>query len=154
LRLTDEEMEQYWPVLKRLAAIVARRAPRSITLDDLVGEGALALVRCSRRFDASRGVPFLGFALLNIRGAMISLVRRTYRDELHADLTEGIALYDMRLDEAIDAAARLERIEAEAIAAMPMERARRSPRVAGADWTARRVRNEIALMRQAQGDGR
>lgn len=48
--------------------------------DDLVQEGLIALYECSRSFDASRGVPFEGYALICARRRMISTIRKNSVD--------------------------------------------------------------------------
>jgi RNA polymerase sigma factor for flagellar operon FliA len=44
--------------------------------DDLWVAGALALVDASRRFDATRGIPFAAFAERRVRGALLDELRR------------------------------------------------------------------------------
>ena len=72
---------------------VARRVRSNLMLppttgldDDLVGYGREALVRASRRYDATRGVPFGPYARHRVRGAMLDglgelggVPRRLYR---------------------------------------------------------------------------
>lgn len=54
---------------------VAVHFPRHVDREELARAGALGLVEASRRFDASRGVPFERFAAQRIRGAILDSVR-------------------------------------------------------------------------------
>jgi RNA polymerase sigma factor for flagellar operon FliA len=51
------------------------RLPAHLTRDELTSAGLEALVRASRSFDASRGVPFNKFAANRIRGAILDELR-------------------------------------------------------------------------------
>jgi len=60
-----------------LAAQLARRyAGRGELLDDLTQVAAVALIQAVDRYDPSRGVPFAGFAIPSILGAL----KRHFRD--------------------------------------------------------------------------
>jgi RNA polymerase sigma factor for flagellar operon FliA len=63
------------PRIHRIARHIARRLPRHIRVDDLVGAGCQGLVSAYARFDASRGEEFEAFAELRIRGAMLDELR-------------------------------------------------------------------------------
>jgi len=56
-------------------------APRwpELGFDELVSVGNEALVGCARRFDASRGVPFEGFAFKRVRGEMLAAAVKEVR---------------------------------------------------------------------------
>lgn len=62
-------------LVRQIAASVARRLPRHVDRDELVSLGALGWVEARVRFDASRGVPFAGFAAMRIRGAILDGLR-------------------------------------------------------------------------------
>src|SRR5438270_3094244 len=62
-------------LVKQIAASVARRLPSHIDRDELVSLGALGWAEARARFDASRGVPFAGFAAMRIRGAILDGLR-------------------------------------------------------------------------------
>lgn len=63
-------VEQHLPLVRNLAARMARRARPYLELDDLVAIGCEALLRASERFDVARSVSFGSFAYLRVRGAM------------------------------------------------------------------------------------
>lgn len=54
---------------------VLSRVPAHVSRADLSSAGALALVRASRSFDGSKGVPFARYAALRIRGALLDELR-------------------------------------------------------------------------------
>lgn len=63
-------------LVRQIAASVARRLPTHIDRDELVGLGTLGWAEARVRYDASRGVPFAGFAAARIRGAILDGLRR------------------------------------------------------------------------------
>ncbi len=70
-RLTEE----YLPLVKRIAGGVKRKAPSSISLDDLIGAGMLGLVDAITRFDPEREEQFRALVKRRIRGSMIDEIR-------------------------------------------------------------------------------
>jgi RNA polymerase sigma factor for flagellar operon FliA len=62
-------------LVRQIAASVARRLPTHVDRDELVSLGALGWVEARARFDASRGVPFAGYAATRIRGAILDGLR-------------------------------------------------------------------------------
>lgn len=48
-------------------------------IDELVGDGMLALVEAAQRFDPSMSVPFQAFARIRVRGAMVDGYRKRHR---------------------------------------------------------------------------
>lgn len=77
-----EVMERFQAGLE-LVEIVARQVGRalgaSFELDELRSFGREGLLDAARRFDASRGVPFRGYANFRVRGAIIDGVRSMAR---------------------------------------------------------------------------
>ena len=71
----DNLVVPYLPMVRSIAWSIARRFPRSCPVDDLVGEGVLALVECTRRFDPDLGTTFGAFARPRAQGAMWDYVR-------------------------------------------------------------------------------
>ena len=69
---TDVEhlVVQYLPMVRSLAWSIARKFPQSCQVDDLIGEGLLALVESTARFEPERGTTFGAFARPRARGAM------------------------------------------------------------------------------------
>jgi RNA polymerase sigma factor FliA len=53
-----------------------RRVPSHISRDDLTSAANLALVRASRDFDSTLGVPFGSYASMRIRGALLDALRQ------------------------------------------------------------------------------
>lgn len=66
---------QYLPLVERVAKRVARRLPRSVSIDDLVGAGSLGLIDAVKRFSPERAPSFAAYAELRIRGAILDHLR-------------------------------------------------------------------------------
>lgn len=71
----NRRIEAHLPLVKHVVFQVAVHFPRHVDREELARAGALGLVEASRRFDASRGVPFDRFATQRIRGAILDAVR-------------------------------------------------------------------------------
>ncbi|GAB1099972.1 MAG: RNA polymerase sigma factor FliA [Shewanella algae] len=69
-------VEQYAPLVKRIAHHLLARLPASVQLDDLLQAGMMGLLEASSKFDGSKGAKFEAFAGIRIRGAMIDEIRR------------------------------------------------------------------------------
>lgn len=63
------------PTIRRIAHQIAKRLPRHIHVDDLIGAGLLGLVMAYARFDPSRGGGFQVYAESRIRGAILDELR-------------------------------------------------------------------------------
>jgi len=72
---TEENIERYLPLVKRIAGRIAISLPPHIDEEDLLGYGVFGLLDALKRFDPSRGVKFETYANLRIRGAMIDGLR-------------------------------------------------------------------------------
>lgn len=66
----------HMPMVKRVAIHLKARIPPFMEVDELVQVGMVGLIEASRSFDPTLGIPFEGFALTRIRGAMLDEVRR------------------------------------------------------------------------------
>lgn len=78
------------PMLRRMAAGVLRDFPRcGLDTDDLVQEAVVVVCRIGGRFDASRLVPFTGFARLWAKGAMVRCANRSSVARSRCDMPEG-----------------------------------------------------------------
>ena len=73
-------------LVKIIAVQMRRQLGSSLDVDDLISLGHEGLLGAARSFDASRGIPFRGYANLRVRGSMIDglrthggLPRRVYR---------------------------------------------------------------------------
>ncbi|ARD23199.1 MULTISPECIES: RNA polymerase sigma factor FliA [Shewanella] len=69
-------VEQYAPLVKRIAHHMLARLPASVQLDDLLQAGMMGLLEASTKFDGSKGAKFETFAGIRIRGSMIDEIRR------------------------------------------------------------------------------
>ncbi|MBN8616502.1 MAG: RNA polymerase sigma factor WhiG, partial [Deltaproteobacteria bacterium] len=58
-----------------MARRIARRLPRSIEVDDLVGAGTEGLMRAIAAYDSDRGHMFEPYAEARIRGAILDELR-------------------------------------------------------------------------------
>ena len=73
---SHELLEQYTPLVKRIAQHLLLRLPSSVVLDDLVQAGMIGLLEAAKRFDPSKGASFDTYAGIRIRGSIIDEVRR------------------------------------------------------------------------------
>ncbi|WP_133407601.1 RNA polymerase sigma factor FliA [Parashewanella tropica] len=69
-------VEQYAPLVKKIAHHLLARLPASVQLDDLLQAGLMGLLEASGKFDSSKGAKFETFAGIRIRGAMLDEIRR------------------------------------------------------------------------------
>jgi RNA polymerase sigma factor for flagellar operon FliA len=77
-------VEQYVPLVRRVAARLARRLPSHVRFEDLVGAGLVGLMQATQRFDAARmAKSFEAFAEFRIKGAIYDELRR--RDLMSRD---------------------------------------------------------------------
>lgn len=71
----DELVEQYAPLVKRLAHHLAARLPESVQMDDLIQAGMIGLLEAARRYRPEGGARFETYATTRIRGAMVDALR-------------------------------------------------------------------------------
>jgi len=71
----EEQIEQYLPLVKRIAGRLAFSLPSHIDENDLVGYGVFGLLDAVAKFDPNRGVKFETYASVRIRGSMIDGLR-------------------------------------------------------------------------------
>lgn len=69
-------VEQYAPLVKRIAYHLLARLPASVQLDDLMQAGMIGLLEASGKYDAGKGASFETYAGIRIRGAMLDEVRK------------------------------------------------------------------------------
>jgi RNA polymerase sigma factor for flagellar operon FliA len=74
VRTASVDASKHMGLVVKVAKKIARRLPRQVEVDDLVGAGALGLVDAARKFDASRA-SFEAYAELRIRGAILDYLR-------------------------------------------------------------------------------
>ncbi len=72
---TVGQIEQYLPLVKRIAGRLSMSLPSHVEEDDLIGYGVFGLIDAVERFDSTRGVKLETYASLRIRGAMIDGLR-------------------------------------------------------------------------------
>lgn len=68
-------LEQYSPLVKRLAHHMMARLPASVQLNDLVQAGLIGLMDAVSKYELSQGVQFEAYASQRIRGAMLDELR-------------------------------------------------------------------------------
>jgi RNA polymerase sigma factor for flagellar operon FliA len=64
------------PLVRRIAGCVLRRLPAYFTIDDLIGDGSVGLLRAVDRFDPTLGATFEHWAGRIVRGAIFNGLRR------------------------------------------------------------------------------
>lgn len=69
-------VEQYAPLVKRIAHHMLARLPASVQLDDLIQAGMIGLLEAAAKYDGGKGAKFETFAGIRIRGSMIDEIRR------------------------------------------------------------------------------
>ena len=72
----EDLLNQYAPLVKRIAHHLLARLPASVQLDDLMQAGMIGLLEAARKYDLSKGASFETFVGIRIRGAMLDEVRR------------------------------------------------------------------------------
>lgn len=72
----DINLEDYAPLVKRIAQHMIARMPASVQLDDLIQAGMIGLIEASRKYDNSRGASFETYAGIRIRGSIVDEVRK------------------------------------------------------------------------------
>jgi RNA polymerase sigma factor for flagellar operon FliA len=71
----DAEVRRCTGLVWKIARQVAAKVPASVEVDDLVQAGMVGLVEASMRYEPASGVPFEGFAVQRIRGAITDELR-------------------------------------------------------------------------------
>jgi RNA polymerase sigma factor for flagellar operon FliA len=72
----QELIEEYTPLVRRIAHHLLARLPSHVVLDDLLQAGMMGLLEAAKRYDSSKGASFETYAGIRIRGAIIDEVRR------------------------------------------------------------------------------
>ncbi len=68
-------INQYAPLVRRLAHQMIARLPANVELDDMIQAGMIGLMDAIGRFEESQGVAFEAYAASRIRGAMLDELR-------------------------------------------------------------------------------
>jgi len=91
-------LEQFAPLVRRLAHHLVARLPASVQVDDLIQAGLIGLVDAIGRFREDHGAQFETFATQRIRGAMLDELRA------HDWLPRGLRRLQKSLATALDRA--------------------------------------------------
>ncbi len=75
-QFSDKIVEEYAPLVKRIANHLLGRLPANIQLDDLMQSGMIGLLDAALKYDANKGASFETYAGIRIRGMMLDEVRR------------------------------------------------------------------------------
>ncbi len=71
----DDLLQEYAPLVRRVAYKIAARLPHSVEVDDLISTGVLGLIDAIARFDPSKSNNFRSYAEIRIRGAILDELR-------------------------------------------------------------------------------
>lgn len=71
------KVEQYAPLVKRIALHLKARLPACVDIDDLIQSGMLGLMDALSHFEDGHGAAFETYATIRIRGAMIDEMRQS-----------------------------------------------------------------------------
>ncbi|GKT11155.1 MAG: RNA polymerase sigma factor FliA [Thiomicrorhabdus sp.] len=71
-----KELEQYLPLVKRIAYHLKGRLPDSVFVDDLIQSGVVGLIEAMQKFNTNQGASFETYAGIRIRGAMLDEIRK------------------------------------------------------------------------------
>ncbi|HTO00673.1 MAG TPA: sigma factor [Microthrixaceae bacterium] len=103
--------EAHLPLVEQVVLRISGGFPRFVDRSELVAAGTLGLVEAANRFDFERGIPFAGYAIQRIRGAVLDVarsadwtprsVRRTARDAEAATQELALELRQMPDDDQI-----------------------------------------------------
>lgn len=69
-------VEEFAPLVKRIAYHMMMRMPASVQVDDLIQAGMIGLIEAAQKYDTSRGASFETYAGIRIRGAIVDEMRR------------------------------------------------------------------------------
>ena len=72
----EDLVEQYAPMVKRIAYHLKSRLPAHIQLDDLIQSGMIGLLESARNYDVNQGASFETYSSIRIRGAMLDEMRK------------------------------------------------------------------------------
>ena len=73
----DALVQEYAPLVKRIANHLRGRLPEGVDQDDLIQVGLIALLEAARNYSPAKGASFETYAGIRVRGAMLDEVRNT-----------------------------------------------------------------------------
>lgn len=71
-----KELEDYLPLVKRIAYHLKGRLPDSVQVEDLIQSGIIGLMEAMQKFNNSHSASFETYAGIRIRGAMLDEIRK------------------------------------------------------------------------------
>lgn len=72
----NQLIEDYAPLVKRIAHHLKGKLPASVQLDDLIQAGMIGLLEAAKKYEPSKGASFETYAGIRIRGAMLDEIRK------------------------------------------------------------------------------
>ncbi|HEX4843683.1 MAG TPA: RNA polymerase sigma factor FliA [Limnobacter sp.] len=72
----SQQVDQYIPLVRRLAHHLIAKLPASVQIDDLIQAGLIGLMDAISRFEEGQGAQFETYASQRIRGAMLDELRQ------------------------------------------------------------------------------
>ncbi len=72
----NDIVDQYAPLVKRIAHHLLLRMPASVQVDDLIQSGMIGLLEAAKKYDVAKGASFETYAGIRIRGAMLDEIRK------------------------------------------------------------------------------
>lgn len=72
----SQQIDQYIPLVRRLAHHLIAKLPASVQIDDLIQAGLIGLMDAISRFEEGQGAQFETYASQRIRGAMLDELRQ------------------------------------------------------------------------------
>ncbi len=104
----DALVQEYAPLVKRIANHLRGRLPDGVDQDDLIQVGLIALLEAARQYSPAKGASFETYAGIRVRGAMLDEVRSSdwtprsvYRRQ--RELTAAIQAVENRTGKPADA---------------------------------------------------
>jgi RNA polymerase sigma factor for flagellar operon FliA len=74
--LPNARIEEFAPLVKRIAYHMMMRMPASVQVDDLIQAGMIGLIEAAQKYDSSKGASFETYAGIRIRGSIVDEMRR------------------------------------------------------------------------------
>jgi len=104
----QELVKEYMPFVRKIAYDLVKSLPPSVSVEDLIQEGALGLIGAVERFDPQRNVKLSTYVMSRIKGAMLDYLRtidwmpRTLRKQMKAIENKKIELMDLNPQESFE----------------------------------------------------
>jgi RNA polymerase sigma factor for flagellar operon FliA len=73
--LCVEDLDEYMPMVRKIAARFLAKVPRNVERDDLIAAGTYGLLDALRKNPSPRGPWFEGYVFLRVRGAIVDELR-------------------------------------------------------------------------------